>query len=98
MSITTHGMQRIHTDRNGNRLEAIDPIRKGVVERFGGIKPGVAEGRRLRLGPWERISQGALALPGCREFVRFRMRARGQRLREGFIPTFKEGVHSVLWV
>ena len=34
----------IHAARFGNRFEALEPIRQGVRERFGGYGEGVAQG------------------------------------------------------
>ena len=34
----------LHAAKRGNRFEALEPIRQGVRERFGGIGDGVARG------------------------------------------------------
>ena len=38
----------LHAAKSGNRFEALEPIRQGVRERFGGIGAGAARGLRLR--------------------------------------------------
>ena len=38
----------LHAAKRGTRFEALEPIRQGIRERFGGIGDGVARGRRLR--------------------------------------------------
>ena len=38
----------LHAAKRGNRFEALEPIRQGIRERFGGIGEGVARGLRLR--------------------------------------------------
>ena len=38
----------LHAAKRGNRFEALEPIRHGIRERFGGIGEGVARGLRLR--------------------------------------------------
>ena len=38
----------LHAAKRGNRFEALEPIRQGIRERFGGISEGVAQGLRLR--------------------------------------------------
>ena len=38
----------LHAAKHGIRFEALEPIRQGMRERFGGIGDGVARGLRLR--------------------------------------------------
>ena len=38
----------LHAAKRGSRFEALEPIRQGIRERFGGIGAGVARGLRLR--------------------------------------------------
>ena len=38
----------LHAAKRGTRFEALEPIRQGIRERFGGIGDGVARGLRLR--------------------------------------------------
>ena len=38
----------LHAAKHGTRFEALEPIRQGMRERFGGIGDGVARGLRLR--------------------------------------------------
>ena len=38
----------LHAAKRGTRFEALEPIRQGIRERFGGIGAGVARGLRLR--------------------------------------------------
>lgn len=37
-----------HASSSASRWEALEPIRQGVTQHFGGIEPGVAEGLKLR--------------------------------------------------
>ena len=41
----------LHAAKRGTRFEALEPIRQGVRERFGGIGDGVARGLRLPARP-----------------------------------------------
>ncbi len=38
----------IHTSLSGNRFEALEPIRQGVREHFGGFEKGIAAGFFIR--------------------------------------------------
>jgi putative transposase len=38
----------IHASKSGNRFQALEPIRQGVLRHFGTIGPGVAAGLKLR--------------------------------------------------
>ena len=38
----------LHAAKSGTRFEVLQPIRKGVRERFGGIGEGIARGLRFR--------------------------------------------------
>ena len=38
----------LHASRSGSRFEALEPIRQGVRERFGGFAEGIADGLALR--------------------------------------------------
>ena len=75
----------IHAALRGTRHEALEPIRQGVVERFGGVAEGAAQGLSVRhdhgsqymsprLPARDRLARRGL-VPGLRS------RARGQRLR-----------------
>ena len=38
----------IHAARNGTRFEALEPLRQGVRQHFGGFAEGVARGLAVR--------------------------------------------------
>ena len=75
----------LHASRSADRFEALEPIRQGARERFGGF----AKERRRRSRPSPRsrvpVRQPPLPerdpLPRHRELAGLRPRARGQRLR-----------------
>ena len=80
----------LHAAKRGNRFEALEPIRQGIRERFGGIGAGVARGLRLRhdhgsnyLG--RRFSTGGRVLRH-RKLPELRAGARRQRRRGALHP------------
>ena len=89
----------LHAAKRGTRFEALEPIRQGIRERFGGIGDGVARGLRLRPRPrvellGRRFSTGGRVLRHRKlpEFVR---EPEGNGVAERFIRTLKE---NLLWV
>ena len=80
----------IHAALHGTRHEALEPVRQGVTERFGGVEKDAASGPRHpprprqpihvpRLPEGDRLARGCV-LPGLRPG------ARGQRLRRAVHP------------
>jgi putative transposase len=88
-----------HAARSGNRFEALEPIRQGVLRHFGGIGPDVARGLALRHDHGSNDMSGdfqaeirLLGIEGSPSFVR---RPEGNGVAERFIRTLKE---NFLWV
>ena len=68
----------LHAAKRGTRFEAVEPIRQGVRERFGGIGDGAARG------------PAAAARPRV-ELLGRRFPAGGRRLRHRQLPEFRAG-------
>lgn len=89
----------IHASRSGNRFEALEPIRQGVLRHFGSIGPGVATGLKLRHDHGSNYMSGdfqaeikCLGITSSPSFVR---QPEGNGVAERFIRTLKE---NLLWV
>ena len=89
----------LHAAKRGNRFEALEPIRQGIRERFGGIGAGVAHGRRLRHDHGSNYLaddfQQEVAFFGIESSPSFVREPEGNGVAERFIRTLKE---NVLWV
>ena len=89
----------LHTAKSGNRFEALEPIRQGIRERFGGIGEGVARGLRLRHDHGSNDLaddfQQEVAFFGIESSPSFVREPEGNGVAERFIRTLKE---NVLWV
>ena len=89
----------LHAAKRGNRFEALEPIRQGVRERFGGIGDGVARGLRLRHDHGSNYLaddfQQEIAFFGIESSPSFVREPEGNGVAERFIRTLKE---NVLWV
>ena len=89
----------LHAAKRGTRFEALEPIRQGVRERFGGIGDGAA--RRLRLrhdhGSNDLADdfQQQVAFFGIDSSPSFVREPEGNGVAERFIRTLKE---NLLWV
>ena len=85
--------------KNGNRFEALEPIRQGVRERFGGISDGAARGLRLRhdhgSNDLAADVQQEIAFFGIESAPSFVRAPDGNGVAERFIRTLKE---HLLWV
>ncbi len=81
----------LHAAKRGTRFEALEPIRQGIRERFGGIGEGVARGLRLRHGVELLGRRCAFFGIGSPSFVQ----PEGNGVAERFIRTLKE---NLLWV
>jgi len=88
-----------HAARSGNRFEALEPVRQGVLRHFGRIEKDVAKGLSLRhdhgsnyLSRDFQDEIGFLGLESSPSFVR---QPEGNGVAERFIRTLKE---NFLWV
>jgi putative transposase len=88
-----------HAARSGNRFEALEPVRQGVLRHFGGIERDVAKGLALRHDHGSNYMSGDfqaeiafLGIEGSPSFVR---QPEGNGVAERFIRTLKE---NFLWV
>ncbi len=89
----------IHASRRATRFEALEPIRRGVRERFGAFAGGVAAGLKLRHDHGSQFVAGDfqaeiafLGIEGSPAFVRA---PEGNGCAERFIRVLKE---NLLWV
>ena len=89
----------LHAAKRGTRFEALEPIRQGIRERFGGIGAGVAHGLRLRHDHGSNYLaddfQQEVAFFGIESSPSFVREPEGNGVAERFIRTLKE---NVLWV
>ena len=89
----------IHAARRGTRHEALEPIRQGVVERFGGVAEGVAQGLSIRHDHGSQYMshdiQKEVAWLGAASSPAFVRAWEGNGCAERFIRTLKE---NLLWV
>ena len=88
-----------HAAASGNRFEALEPVRQGVLRHFGDIGRGIAHGLALRHDHGSNYMSGDfqaeirfLGIEGSPSFVR---RPEGNGVAERFIRTLKE---NFLWV
>jgi putative transposase len=88
-----------HAARSGNRLEALEPVRQGVLRHFGGIEKAAAKGLALRHDHGSNYMSAdfqdeiaSLGIEGSPSFVR---QPEGNGVAERFIRTLKE---NFLWV
>ena len=89
----------IHAALRGTRHEALEPIRQGVVERFGAVAEGAAQGLSVRHDHGSQYMSrdfqreiAGLGAPSSPAFVRA---PEGNGCAERFIRTLKE---NLLWV
>ena len=89
----------LHAAKRGTRVEALEPIRQGVRERFGGIGDGAARGLRLRHDHGSNYLaddfQQEVAFFGIDSSPSFVREPEGNGVAERFIRTLKE---NLLWV
>ena len=89
----------LHAAKHGTRFEALEPIRQGMHERFGGIGDGVARGLRLRHDHGSNSLaddfQQEVAFFGIESSPSFGREPEGTGVAERFIRTLKE---NLLWV
>jgi transposase InsO family protein len=89
----------IHAARRATRFEALEPIRQGVREHFGGFAKGVARGLAVRHDHGSQYMadafQNELAFLGIESSPAFVRAPEGNGCAERFIRTLKE---NLLWV
>ena len=89
----------IHAARRGTRHEALEPIRQGVVERFGAVAEGAAQGLSVRHDHGSQYMahdfQREVAWLGATSSPAFVRAPEGNGCAERFIRTLKE---NLLWV
>ena len=89
----------IHAALRGTRHEALEPIRQGVVERFGGVAEGAAQGLSVRHDHGSQYMshdfQREIAWLGAASSPAFVRAPEGNGCAERFIRTLKE---NLLWV
>ena len=89
----------IHAAGSANRFEALEPVRQGVQEHFGGFEEGIATGLSLRHdNGTQYVSddfQNEIAFLGIQSSPSFVRAPEGNGCAERFIRTLKE---NLLWV
>ena len=89
----------LHAAKHGNRFEALEPIRQGVREHFGGFAEAIADGLELRHDHGSQYMsddfQNELAFLGITSSPSFVREPQGNGCAERFIRTLKE---NLLWV
>jgi transposase InsO family protein len=88
-----------HAARSGNRFEALEPVRQGVLRHFGAIKKDMARGLSLRHDHGSNYMSGdfqdEIAFLGIESSPSFVRQPEGNGVAERFIRTLKE---NFLWV
>jgi putative transposase len=89
----------LHAARRATRFEALEPIRQGVRERFGGFAQDVAGGLKLRHDHGSQYVahdfQAEIAFLGIESSPAFVREPEGNGCAERFVRTLKE---NLLWV
>lgn len=89
----------VHAAHHGTRFEALEPIRQGVRQHFGGFAKDVARGLSLRHDHGSqymaRVFQEEIAFLGAESSPAFVRAPEGNGCAERFIRTLKE---NLLWV
>src|SRR5262249_31082918 len=88
-----------HAALSGNRFEALEPLRQGVREQFGGFEKGIAAGLAIRRDHGSAYMsndfQRELTFLGMTSSPSFVREPEGNGVAERFIRTVKE---NLLWV
>jgi putative transposase len=88
-----------HAARSGNRFEALEPVRQGVLRHFGRIERDAAKGLTLRHDHGSNYMSGdfqdEIAFLGIESSPAFVRQPEGNGVAERFIRTLKE---NFLWV
>jgi transposase InsO family protein len=89
----------LHAARRGTRFEALEPLRQGVREHFGGYRAGAAVGLALRHDHGSAfmsdLFQAELAFLGVTSSPAFVREPEGNGCAERFVRTLKE---QLLWL
>src|SRR5829696_3767467 len=89
----------LHASRQGTRFEALEPLRQGVREHFGGFAQGIASGLSVRHDHgnqyMSRAFQDELRFLGIESSPAFVRAPEGNGCAERIIRTLKE---NLLWV
>jgi putative transposase len=89
----------LHAALRGTRFEALEPVRQGVVERFGGVETDAAQGLSIRHDHGSQTMshdvQKEIAWLGASSSPAFVRAPEGNGCAERFIRTLKE---NLLWV
>jgi putative transposase len=89
----------VHAARSGNRFEALEPVRQGVLRHFGSVAQDVAKGLALRhdhgSNCMSRDFQGEIRFLGIEGSPSFVRGPEGNGVAERFIRTLEE---NFLWV
>jgi transposase InsO family protein len=89
----------IHAARHGDRFEALEPLRQGVRDHFGGLAPAIAHGLAIRHDHGSVYLSGdfqtELAFLGMTSSPAFVRQPEGNGCIERFFRTLKE---QLLWV
>ena len=89
----------LHAARRGTRHEALEPVRQGVVERFGGVEKDAAKGLSIRHDHGSQYMshdfQKEITWLGAASSPAFVRAPEGNGCAERFIRTLKE---NLLWV
>ena len=89
----------LHAARRGTRFEALEPLRQGVRQHFGGFAKGIAAGLSIRHDHGSQYMsddfQGELTFLGIESSPAFVRAPEGNGCAERFIRTLKE---NLLWV
>jgi len=89
----------VHASKSGSRFEALEPLRQGVREHFGGFDRGVANGLAIRHDHGSAYMSGdfqqELTFLGMVSSPSFVREPEGNGVAERFIRTLKE---NLLWV
>jgi transposase InsO family protein len=89
----------IHASKSGNRFEALEPLRQGVREHFGGFERGIAAGLAIRHDHGSAYMsddfQQELRFLGMTSSPSFVREPEGNGVAERYIRTLKE---NLLWV
>jgi transposase InsO family protein len=95
----TAGCIGVHASKSGNRFEALEPLRQGVREHFGGFERGIAAGLAIRHDHGSAYMsddfQRELASLGMVSSPSFVREPQGNGVAERFVRTLKE---NLLWV
>src|SRR4051794_21756079 len=88
-----------HAARSGNRFEALEPVRQGVLRHFGSVEKNAAKGLSLRHDHGSNYMSGdfqdEITFFGIESSPSFVRQPEGNGVAERFIRTLKE---NFLWV